>query len=149
MIFLPIQLCLWIAGSLKSLVPDPKDSSTDTPVLELDLTEALARHGPVALASHIPTKGTKRAAPGSAPKAHAADWTSHKDEQLHTGPKDEEKTTPKILRRILRFRGPALLRNDDSIEPCFPFQLSAPKRNFSSLGQKKSQLPPLDASGPA
>ena len=128
MIFLPIQLCLWIAGSMKSLIPDPKDSSTDTPELELDLTDALARRGPVSLASHIPMKGTKRAAPGSAPKAHVADWPTHKDEQPLSGPKEDDK--PKILRRILKFKGPALLRIEGSSEPCFPFNLSPPQKDF-------------------
>ena len=73
-------------------------------------------------------KGTKRAAPGSAPKAHVADWPAHKDEQPPSGPKDDDK--PKILRRILKFRGPALLRIEDSFEPCFPFNLSTQQKEF-------------------
>ena len=52
------------------------------------------------------------------------------DEQHQPGGKEEEKSTPKILRRILRFKGPALLRTDNRIEPCFPFHLSTAQKEF-------------------
>jgi hypothetical protein len=124
MIFLPIQLCLWIAGHLKALVPDPstEGAQTATPEVEMQMTDALLDYGTFVLTPPPQpkgnAKGSKRSAPGN--DAPLPSTKTH----------DEEAKLQKILRRTLTFTGPALLCTDAQLDYSFPFHISKNQREF-------------------
>ena len=124
MIFLPIQLCLWVAGHLKSIAPDPSGNNAHpaTPEVEMQTTDTLADYTSLTLegfrAPKGSTKGSKRSAPGDdAPRAAPAK-------------QNMEPNVPKILKRVILFSGPSLLCTDAAQKNGFPFKITKDQHQF-------------------
>jgi hypothetical protein len=124
MIFLPIQLCLWVAGHLKTLVPDSSgsDSQPATPEVEMQMTDALSNYTRFSLIAQPTTKGKAKGSKRSAPGKDAPSQTMGKTQK--------ESKMPKILKRTISFEGPALLCADTLQENGFPFYITKAQRQF-------------------
>ena len=124
MIFLPIQLCLWVAGHMKSLVPDPSGSEAQpaTPEAEMQTTDLLADYTKLTLAGQQTAKGKAKGSKRSAPGDDAPLVPPTKQNM--------EPKVPKILKRVILFSGPSLFCTDAAQKNGFPFRVTKDQRRF-------------------